>query len=221
MQETKRRSLAKYYYIYILYVYIYTHKNYRSNYYAIRLWLCSPFGPWPLFQFLKPYKFLQISPYFLQDLKPSWRIYSYVPFSGDQPCQCWVRNQRFGDLLCLHRQSQCGECQRESQIHVTTDDQSALLDVEPHLGLMNRFSFLSGSYGFVAVRHSLGREDRSVNYKGHGQLHILSTKIFYVWSVHIPSLVNSPSHCESYVHTIYRFSSTVHVSIHYTYVYRA
>jgi hypothetical protein len=34
-------------------------------------------------------------------------IHCYKTLSGDQPCQCWVKNQHFGDQLCLYHQGQC------------------------------------------------------------------------------------------------------------------
>jgi hypothetical protein len=89
----------------------------------------------------------------------------------------------------------------------------------PNWGLWTDSRSCEGSYGFVAVRHPLRREDRSANCPSHGQLYMLFTTILYICTVHISSLVKSPSHCElCSVHTSYSFTCTEHVSIPYMYI---
>jgi hypothetical protein len=40
--------------------------------------------------------------------------------SGHQPCQCWIKNQRFGDVLSLRHQGRCGEWPYVADIYSQT-----------------------------------------------------------------------------------------------------
>jgi hypothetical protein len=50
----------------------------------------------------------------------------------------------------------------QSESHIATDGQSVSLAIEPHLGPMTRYLFLSDSYVLVSVGRPLLREDGSV-----------------------------------------------------------
>jgi hypothetical protein len=52
-------------------------------------------------------------------------------FLGGQLCQCWVKNQRFGDLLHLHHQGECGEWPRVTETYIPV---SIFVNIYIHFG---------------------------------------------------------------------------------------
>jgi hypothetical protein len=73
-----------------------------------------------------------------------------------------------------------------SQVKVTlrlTVSQSVSLDIEPHLGPMTRYLFLSDSYVLVSVGHPLWREDGSVFSCAAGSCQRSLSRVLVPWDL--------------------------------------